>query len=98
VNTDVEETEHPNHREVQHDVSNNWEALHAKLHFEAQQQQIKDDRADCGEGDGDDSNDKTGESSMSFADHRAAHYNEFLVLKAMREKMAMEEGEDEDDA
>lgn len=79
-------------------MSNNWEALNAKLHFEAQQQQMKDERADCGEvNDPDEFGHKeSSHSSVSFADHRAAHYNEFLVLKAMREKMAMEDVDEDE--
>ena len=88
------ETDHPNKKESQQDVSHNWEALNAKLHYEASQQQEKADRAAIGESGNDEvSNDH--ERFLSFEEHRAAHYNEFLVLKAMREKMDMDELEDE---
>lgn len=33
----------------------------------------------------------------NFADKRAAHYNEFLVLKAMKQKQMEEEDEEDDD-
>lgn len=83
------------------DISQNWEALNAKLTFEAQKQKEKDDIRDyetsIGEytGSGTEGDDEA--KKQSFADKRAAHYNEYLVLKAMRQKMD-DEDDDEDDA
>lgn len=89
------ETNHPNLKGQQQDVSHNMEALHAKLNFEAHQQEKRAAKAVFGEGEEEPSH--TESHAESFADHRAKHYNEFLVLKAMREKMAREEEEEEED-
>lgn len=81
------------------DLIHNWEELNAKLHFEEHQQQQRDDekRVVIGEAIEHDITPQNevveaeGEPHSQFLKHRAAHYNEFKVLKALKEKGMLEE-------
>ena len=97
---DEHDTRAPN-KALQEDVSHNWEALNAKLNFESQQQKIEEDerleRSRIGEPHADDDVPGAGKkrpAKDSFAEKRAAHYNEYLVLKAMKNKPLEDDDED----
>lgn len=111
-----EKCDHPNHN-----LSNNWEEINAKLHYEAEKQKLEEletlKRTNIGEPKIDENykdnnnidnnnahNDNHNEGEeyerketkqSNFAQKRASHYNEFYVLKSMRN--ARRDDEDEDD-
>mmetsp|Transcript_40169 Transcript_40169/g.40971 ORF Transcript_40169/g.40971 Transcript_40169/m.40971 type:complete len:191 (-) Transcript_40169:40-612(-) len=87
--------------QVGHEVKDNWEAINAKLNFhETQQNEEEEPRKSRGMSFDKDTKDNTSRRSSNsnvdlFKEKRAAHYNEFKVLKAMNKKIKDEEREEE---
>lgn len=75
-------------------IDQNWEALNAKLHYESEKQRFEEEERQKRINIGEYEEDPQGEKKQkSFAAKRASHYNEFYVLKAMRNA----QNDDDDD-
>lgn len=75
-----------------HDLSENWEALNAKLQFEAHTHTTDNIESNLENASVPASGSK--EESGHFKEKRAAHYNEFKVLKALKsQQIELEEDE-----
>jgi hypothetical protein len=86
------------------EISQNWEAINAKLHYESEKQRVDDEdkqnRINIGEPleeeQKQEHNNDT-KDTKSFSEKRSSHYNEYFVLKAMRNAQKNDEDEEEEE-
>jgi protein phosphatase inhibitor 2 len=87
-----------------------WESLHAKLNYEQHQQEAGANMLAGNAANGNNSSTRSAaeavtvgfevepkEGDEQFKHKRAAHYNEFQLMKAMRAKMAREDADEDQD-